>query len=55
MNNHIEKEAREWLADCVWGDVDTHYIMNEASKEEIVKVVERYYEGGLSAFILASV
>lgn len=42
-------EAREWLADCVWADVEPEQF-GRMSGAEIVRGVRRHYCGGLAGF-----
>ncbi len=42
-------EARGWLADCTWADVDADDIA-EMSAAEILLGVQRHYVGGVDAF-----
>lgn len=52
--NHRElEEARGWLADCQWADEDADSI-DEMPARMITRAVERHYDGGLAAFVLAS-
>ena len=41
--------AREWISDCTWSDLDPERLA-ELSDDEILKGVERHYDGGLEAF-----
>jgi hypothetical protein len=44
--------ARDWLADCVWQEMepeDFRYLRDD----EIAAGVERHYEGGWTAFVVA--
>ena len=42
-------EARGWLADCTWADVDGEDIA-ELSAAEVLLGVQRHYVGGVDAF-----
>ena len=47
-SNEIIKEMRDWLSDLTFSDeVD----FNELEDTEILSAINRYYEGGLSAFV----
>lgn len=48
------KEARGWILDCVWADLDENDVA-ELTGEQIVKGIQRHYEGGWSAFVVACV
>jgi len=41
--------ARDWIADCGWADLDTDGAA-ELTDAEVLRGVERHYEGGLRAF-----
>jgi hypothetical protein len=43
------REARAWLCDCVWADVDEDDILDLADAA-IVRGVERHFEGGWAEF-----
>lgn len=47
------KEARGWIMDCVWADMDEDQAA-ELTGEQIVKGIERHYEGGWAAFLVDS-
>ena len=53
MNDNLIAEARCWLADCVWEDVEREDIF-EMPDSRIIQAVARHYEGGIAAFILAT-
>lgn len=44
------REARDWILDNSWADLDDDAIA-ELTGEQIVKGVQRHYEGGWSAFL----
>jgi hypothetical protein len=44
-------EARAWIADCAWGDLDPEDIAS-LTDAEVMRGVERHYDGGLLAFQL---
>lgn len=44
-------EARNWLADCVWADMDADDFA-ELTDAQILRGVERHYDGGVNAFLL---
>lgn len=45
-------EARAWIKDCDWPDLETDEV-DELSAEEITRGVHRHYDGGLVAFLEA--
>lgn len=45
----LVQEAREWVADCEWKE-DPEDI-TEYADSEIVRGVERHYDGGWAAFV----
>lgn len=45
-------EARAWLKDCDWPDIDEEGI-DDLSDGEVVRAVARHFEGGISGFIQA--
>lgn len=54
MSNHTLtkeelKQAREWIAECVWSDLDANEI-DELSDTEIMKGIRRHFSGGIPAF-----
>jgi hypothetical protein len=44
------QQARQWLAECVWGDIDDDDI-NGMSDARIVSGIARHYSGGIEQFI----
>lgn len=48
-NPEVMKQMREWAKDCQWKE-DPEEI-DEMSDEEILRGVQRHYEGGIKAFI----
>lgn len=44
------REAQRWVLDCVWADLDDESVA-ELTGEQIVKGVQRHYEGGWAAFV----
>ncbi len=46
----IIQEARAFICDCSWADMDEEEAA-ELPDAVILKGIERYYEGGLSAFV----
>jgi len=44
------REARAWILDCVWGDLDESDVA-DLSGEQIVRGVQRHYEGGWAQFL----
>lgn len=43
-------EARDWIADCSWNDLDPEEI-EELTDEEVLKGVKKHYSGGLEGFL----
>jgi len=43
-------EARQWILDCEWADVDGDSVA-ELSAREVLRGVARHYEGGLAQFV----
>lgn len=41
--------AREWIAECVWNDLEADEI-DELSDSEILKGIRRHFAGGIAAF-----
>jgi hypothetical protein len=41
-------EARAWIADCYWGDLDD---ASELSDAEVVQGVKNHYDGGWTQFL----
>jgi hypothetical protein len=41
-------EARAWIADCQWGDLDD---TDELSDGAVIQGIRRSYEGGIAQFI----
>ena len=49
----IATEALAWLTDCMWADMDPEDF-DDLTPSQIMRGVERHYEGGWSAFVEAS-
>jgi hypothetical protein len=47
----VIKAMRDWVKDCQWGDVQDESDVDDMSNTQIIKGVERYYEGGVKAFL----
>ena len=45
----VIEEARDWLADCVWENMEPEDF-DSLGTYQIVAGVDRYYEGGWAAF-----
>lgn len=45
-------EMRSWAKECVWGDADEDSI-DEMSDTAVLRGIQRNYEGGIAAFVLA--
>lgn len=50
LTNEQLKQAREWISECVWGDLDELDIDN-LSDEQIILGIKRHFSGGIPAFI----
>ncbi len=44
--------AREWIADCVWGDLIDAEDIRQLSDEQVARGIARHYSGGIPAFKL---
>ena len=49
LDNTQKEEARGWINDCMTGEEDFDGA-DELTDYQIVKMVDRYYDGGLSQF-----
>ena len=49
MTDQMTQEAREWLIDIA--PENEHDYVNEATPDEVMKLVDINYEGGWAAFI----
>ena len=47
--SRIVEDARDWLADCAWGDMEADDFA-ALGTYGIVRGVDRFYEGGWAAF-----
>ena len=47
----IINQMRDWVKDCQWGDVADESDVDDFSNEQIVKGVQKYYDGGVKAFL----
>ena len=47
---NIEKAMKEWLLDCFNDEYDQEQI-ESLSYEQLVKSINRYYDGGMKAFL----
>lgn len=45
-------EARAWIADCMWADLEPEDIA-ELSDAVVISGVARFFDGGLAAFVEA--
>jgi len=50
LNSAQIKEAKEWLSDCIFADVEPEEIA-EMSDDVIVRAVARHYDGGIESFV----
>lgn len=46
----LQDEMRSWLLDCFTDEYDQEQIQ-ELSYQQLVKSINRYYDGGISQFI----
>lgn len=46
------KQMREWVADCQWADVQEPEDLNYFDDIQILRGVEKFYDGGIKQFIL---
>ena len=44
-------EARDWIADCEWGDLDDPTTIADLSDTEVIQGIKRHYAGGIPQFI----
>lgn len=44
--------AREWIAQCVWADLDPDEV-DDLTDRDVIVGIERHYEGGWPAFLEA--
>jgi hypothetical protein len=44
-------EAREWVKDCSWADIEEEEDVDDMSDDEIRAGVNRYYAGGWDQFV----
>jgi hypothetical protein len=47
----IVKDMRDWVKDCQWGDVESPEEVDEFSDAEIIRGVNKAYDGGVEEFI----
>lgn len=43
--------AREWIADCVWRDIDQDDV-NQLTPDQVERGVARHFDGGIAGFKL---
>lgn len=46
------QEARGWLSDCAWADIDAVGIA-ALTPAQVTRAVARHYDGGMAAFLAA--
>lgn len=46
----VIQEARDWISECSWNDLDADEI-DDLSDEEVLKGVKKHYSGGLDGFL----
>lgn len=44
------QQAREWLADCVWEEIEPEEF-ETLSERRIIRGIERHFDGGMQAFL----
>ncbi len=42
---------RDWVKDCIWGDVEDASDVDLLSDSQIVRGVGRHYDGGVKQFV----
>lgn len=47
---HLIGEARGWISDCVWANLEPDDV-DDLTDEEIRRGVQRHYDGGWDAFV----
>jgi hypothetical protein len=52
LSGEALRDARDWLMDCTWADVDTEDIAAMPASV-ITSAVRRHYDGGIAAFLAA--
>jgi hypothetical protein len=52
LNAEQLAEARAWLCECVWADIEPEDI-RELGPERIEAAVRRHFDGGIESFLLA--
>jgi hypothetical protein len=50
LNPRELKEAREWIAECQWRDIDSEEDVEELSDEEITEGIAKHFDGGIESF-----
>ena len=48
----LDAEARGWVGDCAWRDIDPEDVA-EMSTPEVFAIVHRHYSGGFRGFLVA--
>ena len=51
MTRQQIEDAKAWILDCEWGDLDAEDIP-ELSDTEVINGIARNYDGGIEGFIL---
>lgn len=46
-------DARDWVADCVWADLDADDV-TELTDVQVTRGIARHYDGGVAQFIADS-
>lgn len=44
-------QMREWVKDCVWRDVEDADDVDEMPDQHILRGIQRFYDGGINAFM----
>lgn len=50
-NPELIKQMRDWVKDCEWSDIGDESDVDELSDMEILKGIQRNYDGGIKEFI----
>jgi len=50
-NPHVIQQMRNWVKDCQWRDVSDESDIDDMSDEEILRGIQKHYEGGVNQFL----
>ena len=45
-------EAKEWIADCEWGDLDPDDAL-ELTYAQIIRGLQRHFDGGIHGYLVS--